>query len=146
MLQCVAVCCSQIHGFQLLQEYLCCRVLHCVAACCSVLACAAVEYMAVSCCRFASFAVCCKNAAVCCGVLLCVAVCCSVLQCVAVRRSRDKTPVPRLCCSMLQCVAVCRSRNKNPSHVSVYLCVSAQYLEIIFRQMSRVKRLYMFSC
>ena len=60
MLQCVAVC-----GSELQCVAVCCSVLQCVAVCCSVLQCVAV----------------------CCSVLQCVAVSCSVLQCVAVRCS-----------------------------------------------------------
>jgi len=56
LLQCVAVCCSQMHIpiLQIVWLKLC-------GVCCSVLQCVAV----------------------CCSVLQCVAVCCSVLQCVA---------------------------------------------------------------
>ena len=51
VLQCVAVCCSDLQ-----YAAVCCRVLPCPALCCSVLQCVAV----------------------CCSVLQCVAVCCSV--------------------------------------------------------------------
>ena len=61
VLQCVAVCCSVIEGWSLIQRLaiyvmcmcsVCCSVLQCVAVCCSV----------------------------CCSVLQCVAVCCSVFE------------------------------------------------------------------
>jgi len=63
VLQCVAVCYSELQRVAAR-----CSVLQCVAVCCSVLQC------------FAVF----------CSMLLCVtvfAVCCSVLQCVAARRN-----------------------------------------------------------
>ena len=81
VLQCVAVCCSQVYE---LRHAVCWSVLQCVVLCCSVLQCVAV----------------------CCSVLQCVAVCCSVLQCVAVRHMNGS--FMRMTCVM-QCVAVCCS-------------------------------------
>ena len=90
MLQCVAVCCSVLHGLafhetglalavrcsELQRVAVCCSELQCVAVCCSVL----------------------QRVAVCCSVLQCVAVCCSVLHVlvfhvsVSLQQPRSATP------------------------------------------------------
>jgi len=68
MLQCVAVCCSEMQC-----AAVCCSVLQCAAVCCSVLQCAAM------CCDVL------RCAAVCCGIIQYVAVCTSALQCLVLR-------------------------------------------------------------
>ena len=94
MLQCVAVCCSDV--VLRVDDVVCCSVLQSVVVCCSDV------FLRV---HDVVFMVDVRHggmhsesnliSAVCCSVLQCVAVCCSVLQCVAV------------CYSVLQCVAVC---------------------------------------
>ena len=67
VVQCVAMCCSDLQCV-----VMCCSVLQCVVVYCSVLQCVAVWCSAMQC------------VAACCSVLQCVAAYCSVLQCVVV--------------------------------------------------------------
>ena len=68
-LQCVVMCCNERGENQIWRRYQTCGCIAvlCVAVCCSVLQCVAV----------------------CCSVLKCVAVCCSVLQCVVVKQANQ---------------------------------------------------------
>ena len=96
MLQCVAVCCSELQCAQQNMQQLhqvdilavCCSVLRCVAVCCSVLQCVQQNMQQLHQVDIL---------AVCCSVLQCVVVCCSVLQCVAVCHdilNRQLAPLP----------------------------------------------------
>jgi len=93
VLQCVAVCCSDMCATWHVKDSTSLLVT-CVAVYCSVLQCVAV----------------------CCSVLQCVAVCCSILQCVAVccsliyarwhvRHANSLEGICHVCCSVWQCVA-----------------------------------------
>ena len=124
MLQCIAVCCSDLQCVAVTCSVLqcaavCCNVLQCAAVCCSELQCAAVRCSVAQC------------AAVCCSVLQCgtdglplqvffcrmllmadlsangVAVCCSVLQMADLAGLFPQTVLQcaAVCCSVLQCVA-----------------------------------------
>jgi len=117
IVQCVAVCCSQLQYVTKRYDvyrwvwcvymagmyvYLYCSMLQWVAVCCSTLHYGAVRCSAVQCGAVSCSAVQCS--AVQCSAIQCNAVCCSASQCVAVRCSALQCVAVR--CSALQCVAV----------------------------------------
>jgi len=98
VLQCVAVCCSEIQCLSLLQ-----CVVHCVVL---------LQFVAVwsQCPRLSQWTHC---QIVCCSVLQCVAVCCRVLQCglitpMVTMASCSEFVLHAVCWSELQCVALLR--------------------------------------
>jgi len=79
VLQCVAVVLrALLMAMSILNGFVCCSVLLCVAECCRVSQCVAVGPRAV----LTAMSI--LGRFVCCSVLQCVAVCCRVWQCVAV--------------------------------------------------------------
>jgi len=103
VLQCVALCCRDIHTCKSSEWWhpmwpstMCCSVLQCVVVCCDVLQCVGLWCMN-------TYIHPAGTSTTCCSVLQYVAVWHSVAQCVTV------------CCSALQCVAL---------HCSVLICVT----------------------